>query len=564
MKRLFSLVAGVVLLFNFSFAQTTDQGKKFFYYERFKSAKETLEKVIAANPNDLNAVYWLGQTLIELKDSMAAKDLYSKVLQQNGNAPLILAGMGQIELKEGKATDARQRFETALSLTKSKDINIINAVGLANIEPLAGDLQYAVEKLTLGTQLKDFKNPETQMLLGNAYRRLIDGGNAVTAYNKALSLDPRMAAAKYQIGRVYLTQNNKEYFLPAFEEAVQLDPNYAPAWYQLYYYYYFRDVNKAADYFDKFLAVADASPSNEYDKISISYARKLYPEAIAAAQQKINTEGDKADPRYYKLIAYSYDETGDSTNAKKWMEQYFAKQKPAEYVSKDYSFYAKLLGKFAQYDDAYKNYQSAIDTDTAMTVKLDLMKEASDLAKKSGDRKSQAVWLGNLIGMKKTPSNRDYYDWGFAHYQAANYVTSDSIFCGIYQGKFPNDFVGYLWCARSKQAQDDSVNSKGLAVEAYKTLAEKARAIDSVRYKTQAISAYFFLVQYYNDIAKDKTTAVSYLDKVLELDPANPDALRFKDILSKPARQAAPPARPKTSTGAPAKTGTSSSAAKKK
>ena len=563
MKRLFSLVAGVVLIGNFLFAQTVDQGKKFFYYERFKSAKETLEKVIAANPNDLNAVYWLGQTLIELKDSAAAKDLYSKALQQNGNAPLLLAGMGQIELKEGKSADARQRFETALSLTKNKDINIINAVGLANIEPTAGDLQYAVDKLTMGTQLKDFKSPETFMLLGSAYRRLIDGGNAVTSFNKAFTLDQRLAAAKYQIGRVYLTQNNKEYFLPAFEEAVQIDPNYAPAWYQLYYYYYFRDVNKAAEYFDKYLAVADASPSNEYDKISISYARKLYPEAIAAAQQKINTEGDKADPRYYKLIAYSYDETGDSTNAKKWMEQYFAKQKPAEYVSKDYSFYAKLLGKFAQYEDAYKNYQSAIDTDTAMTVKLDLMKEASDLAKKSGDRKSQAVWLGKLIGMKKSPSNRDFYDWGFAHYQAANYPTADSIFCGIYQSKYPNEIIGYLWCARSKQAQDDSVNSKGLAVDAYKMLADKARQIDSVRYKSQAIAAYFFLVQYYNDIAKDKPTAISYLDKVLEVDPANADAMRFKDILSKPARQAAPPPKPKTGTGAGAKTGAPPPASKK-
>ena len=30
---------------------------------------------------------------------------------------------------------------------------------------------------------------------------------------------------------------------------------------------------------------------------------------------------------------------------------------------------------------------------------------------------------------------------------------------------------GYLWCARSKQAQDDSLNSQGLAVDAYEKLA---------------------------------------------------------------------------------------------
>jgi hypothetical protein len=113
----------------------------------------------------------------------------------------------------------------------------------------------------------------------------------------------------------------------------------------------------------------------------------------------------------------------------------------------------------------------------------------------------------------------------------------------MYQSKYPNEIIGYLWCARSKQGQDDSTNSKGLAVEAFKILAEKARQIDSVRYKTQAVSAYFFLAQYYNDIAKDKTAAIGYLDKVLEVDPTNPDAARFKEILSKPPPKA--PVQPK-------------------
>lgn len=248
MKRLFSLVAGVLIAGSFLHAQTLEQGKKFFYYERYKSARETLEKVLAANPNNLEAVYWLGQSLLGLKDSVGAKELFSKSLAQNGNAPLILAGMGQIELMEGKTNDARQRFETAISLTKGKDINVINAVGLANVKTKAGDATYAVEKLMLGTQLKDFKNADTYIIMGDAYRKLIDGGNAVVSFTKSLGYDPRMAAAKHKIGMVYLTQNNKDYFLPAFEEAVSLDPNYAPSIYELYYYYYFRDINKAAEF----------------------------------------------------------------------------------------------------------------------------------------------------------------------------------------------------------------------------------------------------------------------------------------------------------------------------
>ena len=146
-KRFISFVTMIALGSNVLFAQSVEQGKKFFYYERYKSARENFEKVLAANPNDINATYWLGQTLLEQKDSVGAKNLYQKALQQNGNAPLILAGMGELELREGKTNDARQRFETAISLTKGKDIDVFNAIGRANVDAKAGDATYAIDKL---------------------------------------------------------------------------------------------------------------------------------------------------------------------------------------------------------------------------------------------------------------------------------------------------------------------------------------------------------------------------------------------------------------------------------
>lgn len=547
MKRLFSLVIGMVVTGNLLFAQSVDQGKKEFYYERFNSAKKTFETVLAANPNNLEAVYWLGQSFMALKDSIAAKDLYSKALQQNGNAPLLLAGMGQVELLEGKTADARQRFDMAIGLTKSKDVNVLNAVGLANVKARSGDPAYAIDKLNMATALKDFKNPDTYIIMGDAYRKLIDGGNAVTSFTKAMGFDPRMAAAKHKIGLVYKTQNNKEYFLPAFEEAVTLDPNYAPSFYELFFYWYNRDINKAAGYFDKYLAVSDPNPGNEYDRISIIYARKLYPEAIAAAQQKLSAEGDKTDPKYYKLIAYSYDETGDSTNAKKFMEQYFTKQLPADVVTKDYSFYAKLLGKFNETDMAYKNYQLAIDSDTAMDNKFELMREASELAKKSGDRKGQANWLGKIFYTKAKTNNRDLYDYGFAHYQAANYDSSYALFVQ-YRDKYPNEIFGFLWAARSMQAKDTSLEL-GLAVIEYEKLADAGKRIDSVKFKNQIVQAYGIIASYQNNIKKDKAAAIAYLQKILDIDPTNTSAKEFIEVLSRPAKTSTPGNPPKPKTG---------------
>src|SRR6516164_7270190 len=114
-KMRFSLlVAGVASLCNVAFAQSVDQGRKFLYYHRYKSANDVFDKILASNPNNIDAIYWKGQTLLAEKDSVAAGDLYSKALTTNGNAPMLLAGMGGIELRNGKTADAKQRFETAI------------------------------------------------------------------------------------------------------------------------------------------------------------------------------------------------------------------------------------------------------------------------------------------------------------------------------------------------------------------------------------------------------------------------------------------------------------------
>ncbi|HZZ75744.1 MAG TPA: tetratricopeptide repeat protein, partial [Puia sp.] len=235
-KLCYSLLLTIACIGSTVTAQTLEQGKQFLYYERYVSAQNAFEKVLAANPNNIDAVYWLGQTMIhrrDTRDTAGARALYQKMLATNGNAPLLLVGMGHVELLYGKTADARQRFETAISLTKEKDINVLNAVAYANIDAKAGDLNYAIQKLTTATQVKRFNDPVTYTLLGDAYRRQLDGGNAVINYQKALSVDPKYAEAQMKIGIVYLTQNNREFFLPAFESAVTIDPAYTPAYEQL-------------------------------------------------------------------------------------------------------------------------------------------------------------------------------------------------------------------------------------------------------------------------------------------------------------------------------------------
>ena len=584
-KRVLSLLVSGILCSSMLFAQKVDDAKKFIYYERYKSAKDILDKKVAEDPNDAEATYWLGQVLLKTKDSAGAKALYQKALTANGNAPLILVGMGQTELMEGKTNEARQHFETAINLSKGKDVDVLNAIGTANVDARNGDATYAVQKLTQATTTKKFKNAYTYLIMGDAYRKLIDGGNEVTSYTKALELDPTLAAAKVRIGRIYLTQNNPDYFLPAWDEAAKIDSTYAPTYFEQYYYWYFRDVNKAGAYLDKYIAHTDPGPEMEYAKTDYTYAKGDFAGAQKRARELIAQNKEKVSPRMYRMIAYTADTLGDIQTAKGAMDTFLLKADTSIVLATDYEEMAKIYSKMGapdstsmaasdstgsdstgatvagnsgkgMYDSLIaKYYNMAIDKDTVAANKAKFIANAAAMAKRSGNRNLEAEWLGRAYAMEKEPSQNDLYNWAHAHYAAGNYVKADSLFCNTYKTKFPDAIYGYLWCARARTAQDTTME-KGLAVDAYKELATKALALDSGtgKFKTQAIVANFYLVSYYNDIAKSKDTALAYLDKVLEIDSTNEDAVRIKKILTAPPPKKASSSTTNSSSKAKAKT----------
>src|SRR5829696_1545927 len=230
------VVLFIAALFSFNaMAQTVQEGMSHWYAERYQSARSAFEKLTAANPNNLEAVYWLGQTLISQGDLAGAKALYQRTLTANGNAPWILAGMGHINLLEGRASEARQQFEAAIAASKGKkgnDVAILTAVGRSNVQPYSddkkiGDLDYAIAKLNEAAQLAP-TNPDVFLALGNAYRKKHAGGEAVQAYRKAGNFAP----ALYRTGSLYNTQGrtNKDVFIENLNAAIAADPKFAPAY----------------------------------------------------------------------------------------------------------------------------------------------------------------------------------------------------------------------------------------------------------------------------------------------------------------------------------------------
>ena len=516
------------------FAQSVQEGVNHLYAERYQSAKSIFEKLVAANPNNIEANYWLGQTFIKTQDTAAAVAQFQKLLTANGNAPLALVAMGQIELMQGKKAEARQHFETAISLSKGRkgnDPNILLGIGRANTDAKAGDIAYAVQKLTEASQLAP-TNAEVFLALGNAHRKIQgNGSQAATAYLKAAGLNQTFPVPYYRLARLYQTQKtNFEAVLENLNKAVAADPKFAPAYEQLYYHYLIdqRDFAKAENFANKYIASSDKSVENDYIKAQTAFVQNKFDEAIAVGKNIIAQAGEKANPRVYKLLGYSYVGKGDSATARQYVDQYFAKADPENIIGQDYILQADA---YASDNPAVvrEAYLKAAKMDSVLGNQVKVLNEGIERFKKSGHKILEAdlrLLSYQLRGNQSSPA--ELFQIGIPYYQGRAFERADSVFTA-YATALPDSVYGWYWSALSK-AQQDTAMEQGLAVPMYQKTLEIA-AKDKVRLRSQGIASAGYLAGYYNNIKKDKETAITYLKQGLEFDPTNEALKRGLDAL---------------------------------
>jgi len=525
------------------FAQSVQEGINHLYAERYQSAKSVFEKLIAANPNNIDANYWLGQTLIKTKDSAAAVAQFQKLLTANGNAPLALVGMGQVELMQGKTAEARQRFETAISLSKGKkgnDPNILLAIGRANIDAKGGDIAYALQKLTEAAQLAP-TNADIQLALGNANRKIQgNGSQAATAYLRAAGLNPKFAVPSYRLAKLYQTQRtNYDAVLENLNKAIAADPTFAPAYLELYYHYLLnqRDFAKAEDFANKYITNSDKSVENDYIKAQTAFVQKKFDEAIATGNNIVTQAGDKANPRVYKLLAYSYIGKGDTVTARQHVDQYFAKADPEEIIGQDHILRADA---YASNNPAIvrEAYLQAAKMDSVLANQVKVLNEGIERFKASGHKILEAdlrLLSYQLRGEKANPA--ELFQIGLPYYQGRSFERADSVF-NAYATALPDSIYGYYWSAQSR-AQMDTTMEKGLAISMYQKTLEVAEK-NPTRFKTQGVIAAGYLMGHAFNIKKDKDEAVAYLNRGLALDPTNTTLLNAQQAIQNAGKKAAP------------------------
>lgn len=523
-------------------AQSIEDGKLMMYYERYKSAREIFQKMLAANPSNEEAAYWLGQTYLSsgdvtAKDIADAKSLYQSKLTASPNSPLLIAGMGHIELIEGKKQDARNRFETAISLSQGKSIAVLNAVGFANGNPDSknGDAAYAIEKLKQATQIKKFNDPDVYANLGDAYRKFYDGGNAILSYEAALALNPKYARAAYRIGKVYQTQGvaQESIYMKYFNDAISMDPKYAPVYNNLFNYFYENNVSRSAEYLEKWLSNSDDDPKACYYRTSLKYAQGLFNEAIAKSDECIGAGGANPYPNLFGLKAYAYSKLKDSVNEKNSFEEYFRRQVPEKIGGGDYATYATVLLKFPGNEiKAGEMIDKAVEMDSIVPNKVKYLKTMGQVYESQKNFLQAARWYTKILDVKKDYGKVDLYNSGYSYYRSNAFDTSIQVF-NKYINKFPDDIFGYYMVSKA-YAAIDSTGVQGLAVAPYlKTIQVGEAAADKEKVKAQLVGAYKYFIEYYYNVQKSQDSALIFVDKAIALDPTDQQLISNREFISK-------------------------------
>ena len=513
MKKFLLLLMACVLIHTTMFAQYAD-GIRLLNYEKNKSARETFQKLVDASPQDPQAIYWLGQAILATdggepsKEQIAsAKALYQKGLGSIGSDPWLVTGMGHIELLErGDINSAKQKFEQAITAsteTKGKSKGkanpaILNAIGRANAKVGSGlgDNLYAIDKLNQAGQL-DLTNADIYINKAVNYLKMggENGGEAVKAYQEAVTRDPKSALAYYKIGKVYQSQNNKELFEQNFDNAITADPTCPLPYFAYYLNYANKDVNKAKEYLDKYVAYADRDPKTDYFVAEYLFRAGKNDESLAKIQELEKSAGGNEIPRLSILSAYNYDRKGDSVQAKANLEKFFANAPADKIEPTDYELAVKILTKFPGSEAQAATYlEKAIATDTARINKLNYMQQGADMYAKAKNPAEQLNWMKRMVELKGTTTEGDYYRISAAALSAKDYPQTMD-WAKKYMAAYPDKPQPYTFYRKAAIASDpDTTSGKGV---------EQLQYIDSIyylnkdKYKKELFLNEYYTILYY-------------------------------------------------------------------
>lgn len=511
MKHVFSAaMLSVTLLAN---AQNIEIARKDIDNESYYKAKATLFQMLDnASFDQAHVAYYLGNVYLKTDNVDSAKIWYGKI-GTSKTAYGYLAG-ARLALIDKDQTKARELFEKAAIISRNKNSEVLYQIGDAWYKPEVISLKEAIYNFEQAWKV-DAKNSTNTLALGDAYLDNNEGGKAMSKYESAAELNPKLTMAFIKIGRLNVRGRIYDDAITAYQKAVALEPDNAIAHKELGEAYYLsRKYDLAKPELQKYAELAPEDKDAKTKFISFLFQLKEYEQAVTAANELLQDEPQNF--LAWRTVAYSDYELKRYKEGNEAAQKFWEFADPKKVKPIDYVYSARLAAQAGDTAKAFAYFGPALAADSSNADLLSEYAKTLFTAKHYEEAAEQYAAKHAKFGS----SSLDLYYWGRANFSAKNYPAADSIFAQFAE-KNPTSPDGWLWQAKSLSMQDPELK-EGKAFPHYQKFIEIAEA-DPARNKNNLKEAYQYSGLYNFYKAEDKVAAKASLDKALALDPNDED-----------------------------------------
>ncbi|RAV99054.1 tetratricopeptide repeat protein [Pseudochryseolinea flava] len=515
-KGLFAAFAlAALFVSNFAIAQEQEikNAVRLLNREQNTKALETITKAAQAYPDNARVLYYQGMVQAKTGDKKSAEITFQKGIEKDPKNALNIAGKGYLRMLDNNAAEAKQLFDQALTVSKSKNAEVLRAVaeGYLLSDRTTAD---AVANATKAKAIND-TDAQTNIVLGDALMKMNPpkGGEAVSAYEKAAKLEPTDGLGFYKTGLVYFRSRNNAVAEENLVKSTTADPTFAPAYKELgELYYQTKQSSKAVTAWENYMKNIENPEKAESNYAFYLFMDKQYDKANAIFTKLLAKP--EVSLTTYKYAFYAAVEAKKFDEAKSLFAKY--QQKAGKDISAaDWNYHGEMLQEMKQDSLAVRSFAKAYAADTSKT---ELLAKVGQLYF-TGKKYDSAVFAYRAVIAtgKKTNLSQNLYNLGRAEYVMEDYTSADSTFQKLAELQ-PNSTLPYLWLGRTNaQIEGEKDMKKGVAKKWFEMLIEKA-LITADKSKKELIEAYHYLSGYEIQVNSNMNAAEAYLDKVLAID----------------------------------------------
>ncbi len=188
----------------------------------FKEAEEICKEIINTQPQNIEALHFLGLINFQNKNYNEAIEYIERALKINPYFADAYNNLGIIYYNLGKFDRAFEHYQKAVELNP-QNADVYNNIGviLQSISQFDESISYFQKTLQLNpNHARAYNN------LGNSFRELGDFEKALECFDYAIKIKPHYILAHYNKGNALNYLGRTDEAIVAYEDALKIDPNF--------------------------------------------------------------------------------------------------------------------------------------------------------------------------------------------------------------------------------------------------------------------------------------------------------------------------------------------------